>query len=112
MNLLQEVKDRLLITGDFHDKILIGLIEDVKQYMISAGVDETVVDSKKSIGCIAKGVFDLFNNNEFSDFFVQRTIQLSVEEATDEEPVPLLPPVEDDTNVSETTPDDSTEGGE
>ena len=101
MNLLQETKERLLITGDFHDKILIGLIQDVKGYMIAAGVEESVVNSSKAIGCISKGVFDLFNNNEFSDFFRQRTIQLTMEEPTDEEPIPLLPPVEDNPEEGE-----------
>lgn len=93
MNLLDEVKKRMLISGDFHDNLLLGLIEDVKQYLISAGVDETIVNSKKSIGCIARGVNDLFNNNEFSDFFRQRAIQLTFEPETDEEEIPLTPPV-------------------
>ena len=101
INLLDEIKERLLITGDFHDKILTGLITDVKEYMISAGVDATVASSEKAIGAIAKGVFDLFNNNEFSDFFRQRTIQLTMEEPTDEEPIPLLPPVEDNPEEGE-----------
>ena len=95
MNLLDEVKKRMLISGNFHDKLLLGLIEDVKQYLISAGVDETVVNSKKSIGCIARGVSELFNQNEFSDFFKQRAIQLTFEEPTDEEAIPLMPPIED-----------------
>ena len=90
MNLLDEVKKRMLISGNFHDNLLLGLIEDVKQYLLSAGVDETVVNSSKSIGCIAKGVNDLFNNNEFSDFFKQRAIQLTFEPETDEEAIPLI----------------------
>lgn len=95
MNLLEEIKNRMLISGDFHNAILLSYIEDIKQYLISAGVDKTVVNSKKAIGCIARGVNDLFNQNEFSDFFKQRAIQLSLEEPTDEEEIPLLPPVEE-----------------
>lgn len=100
-DLLSEVKNRLLISGNFHDALLASLIEDVKQYMISAGVDETIVDSKKSIGCIARGVNDLFNGNEFSEFFKQRAIQLTFEEPTDEEEIPLLPPTEPNEGDSE-----------
>ena len=101
MNLLQETKERLLITGNFHDKVLIGLIQDVQGYMIAAGVDATVASSEKAIGAIARGTFDLFNNNEFSDFFKQRVIQLTMEPETDEEPIPLLPPVEDNPEEGE-----------
>lgn len=103
MNLLDEVKNRMLISGSFHDNILVSYIEDVKQYLICAGVDKTIVNSRKAIGCISRGVNDLFNNNEFSDFFRQRAIQLTFEESTDEEEIPLLPPAEsnegDDENV-------------
>lgn len=94
MSLLEEVKNRASISGDFHNAIIISYIEDIKQYMISAGVDETIVNSKKSIGCIARGVLDLFNQNDFSDFFKQRVIQLTFEEPTDDEEIPLLPPTE------------------
>lgn len=100
-NLLDEIKNRLLLEGDFHNAMLLGFIADVKAYMISAGVKETVVNSKKSIGCIAKGVFDLFNNNNFSDFFIQRVIQLSFEEETDDEAIPEEPVVEPEEGDSE-----------
>ena len=99
MNLLDEVKKRLLITGEFHDGLLLSLIEDVKQYLISAGVEITVVNSKRAIGCISKGVADLFNNNEFSDFFRQRAIQLTFEPETDEEESPWVPSEGDDNGV-------------
>lgn len=101
MDLLNEVKNRMLISGDFHNAIILSYIEDIKQYMTSAGVDETIVNSKKSIGCIARGVNDLFNQNEFSDFFKQRVIQLSLEEPTDEEEIPLLSPTEPNEGDSE-----------
>lgn len=96
MSLLEEIKNRMLISGDFHNALILSYIEDIKQYMISAGVDETIVNSKKSIGCIARGVNDLFNQNEFSDFFKQRIIQLTFEDPTDDEGIPLLPPNEED----------------
>jgi hypothetical protein len=94
MDLLNEVKNRMLISGDYHNALILSYIEDVKHYLLSAGIDETVVNSRKAIGCIAKGVSDLFNQKDYSDFFKQRAIQLTFEEPTDEEEIPLLPPAE------------------
>lgn len=78
-DLLIEVKKRLLISDDFHNDLFLGLIEDVKNYMISAGVQNEVVNGVISIGCIARGVSDLWTSEKFSDFFNQRVIQLSCE---------------------------------
>jgi len=90
MNLLDEVKKRLALTGEYHDSLLLGLAEDVKQYMLSAGVEQSVVDSKLSIGCIARGVQDLWTKESFSDIFKQRVIQLTFEPETDLELIPDL----------------------
>lgn len=79
MDLLQEVKNRLMITGNFHDNLLLGYIEDVKQFLIGGGVKKSVVESEKSIGCIAKGVSDLWLNNAFSETFKMRMVQLTFE---------------------------------
>lgn len=109
INILDEVKKRMLITDGFHDGLLLGLVEDVIEYMIAAGVNETVVYSKKALGCIARGVYDLFNDEkEFGNYFVQRVIQLSKEEPTEEEPIPLTPPVEEP-EENPTEPDVPTE---
>lgn len=91
MNLLEEIKKRLALTGEYHDSLLLGLAEDVKQYMLSAGVEQSVVDSKLSIGCIARGVQDLWTKESFSDIFKQRVIQLTFEPETDLELIPDLP---------------------
>lgn len=79
MDLLQEVKNRLMITGNFHDNLLNGYIEDVKEFLISSGVKKSIVESKKSIGCIAKGVSDLWLNGVFSETFKMRVVQLTFE---------------------------------
>lgn len=79
MGLLQEVKNRLLITGTFHDNLLNGFIDDVKNFMISSGVKKSVVEDKKSIGAIARGVSDLWLEGSFSETFKQRLIQLTFE---------------------------------
>ncbi len=87
-NLLQEVKTRLAITGNFHDELLSAYISDVKDYVKSAGADP---ESAGSVGVIARGVADLWNfgagEGKFSEIFYQRVIQLSVEHETPVEPV-------------------------
>lgn len=79
MELLQEIKNRLSITDDFHNESFLSFIADVKAYMLSAGVKQSVIDSEKSIGCIAKGVSDLWTSEKFSAFFYQRVVQLTFE---------------------------------
>lgn len=79
MDLLQEVKNRLMISGNFHDNLLNGYIDDVKEFLISSGVKKSIVESKKSIGCIAKGVSDMWLNGAFSETFKMRAIQLTFE---------------------------------
>ena len=79
--LLNEVKKRMLITHDFHDDFIAGLIVDAKDYMLSAGVRPRVLNGPSAIGCIARGVRDLWNmgagDGKFSSYFYQRVIQLS-----------------------------------
>lgn len=87
MDLLQEIKNRLSITGDFHNELLNGFAKDTKDYLLSAGVKKSVVESEKSIGVIARGVADLWNfgsgDGKFSEVFYQRAIQLTFEEEED-----------------------------
>ena len=91
MNLLDEIKTRLGITGDFHDNLLLGYARDVKAYLISAGVSKSVVDSVLSVGCIARGVSDVWLTGSFGDLFCKRAIQLSFEEDTELEAIPETP---------------------
>lgn len=82
MQMLPGVKTRLQITHDYHDGVLLGLIEDVMNYMLSAGVKPRVITGSSSIGCIARGVADIWNHGsgegEFSKYFHERLIQLSM----------------------------------
>ena len=88
---LKKVKSALGITGTYQDETLKIYVEEVKNYMLDAGVDENVVNSTSSIGAIARGVADLWNygagNAQLSQYFIQRVIQLSYkkEEETDHE---------------------------
>ena len=78
-NELEQIKTRLLITGNQFDDVLTALIQDTKNYLLSAGILPEIIDSDAAIGCISRGVFDLFNNNAtFSEIFRQRVIQLQI----------------------------------
>lgn len=83
--LLTKIKIGLGITGDYQDEALSFYIEEVKQFMRSAGVPQNVVDSSESSGVIMRGVADLWNYGsgsvKLSDYFVQRVIQLSIQTA-------------------------------
>lgn len=79
--LLDKVKKTLGITGNYQDDTLTAYIDEVKEYMIDAGVPSTVVESDKSAGVIARGVTDLWNYNggagKLSEYFYQRVVQLT-----------------------------------
>lgn len=78
--LLEKVKTALGITGKYQDDTLNMYIDEVKAYLLDAGVSQTIVDSSSSVGVIARGVSDLWNygsgNTELSSYFMQRAIQL------------------------------------
>lgn len=78
--ILDEVKTRLSITGNYNDDTLNGLIDDVKAYAEDAGVDTKTLESEKAYGLIARGVADLWNmgagEGRFSDIFKMRLRQL------------------------------------
>ena len=78
--ILADVKDTIDITGDYHDKKLNNYIAEVKEYLAAAGVKNTVLNSAKAKGVIARGVEDLWNlgagGGTLSSYFYQRVIQL------------------------------------
>lgn len=76
---LEKIKSSLNITGNALDNTLGIYLDDVKYYMADAGVNATVLDSEASIGCICRGVADLYINNEFSAYFYQRVSQLAIQ---------------------------------
>lgn len=80
MDFLVEVKTALGIQSDYMDNLLQVYIDEVKEYMVGAGVTQEITESKKSIGVIVRGVADLWNygkgNTELSPYFKERVIQL------------------------------------
>ena len=83
--LLEAVKIGLNITGSFQDQTLTEYIQEVKEYLLDAGVAESVVNSAASVGVIRRGVSDLWNygSANFSEYFKERVVQLRYKEVTD-----------------------------
>lgn len=81
--LLEEVKKRIGVTGTYQDDPISGHIQDVKDFMLDAGVSEETMKTNKIIGAVTRGVSDLWNygsgNGEFSPYFFQRITQLAYE---------------------------------
>lgn len=80
-DLLKTVKDSLNISGTQFDTTLQIYIDEVKEYLKSAGVSTDVVGSTLAVGCISRGVADLWNygngDTKLSEYFYQRAIQLT-----------------------------------
>lgn len=76
--LLERVKKSLGITGSYQDDTLTEYINEVKEYLLDAGVSQAVLDSDVSAGVISRGVSDLWNygDGKLSDYFYQRASQL------------------------------------
>lgn len=78
--LLIRVKQGLGITGDYQDEVIKLYIDEAKQYMASAGVSQTIIDSPVSIGTIIRGVSDLWDygngTTDLSPYFKERCVQL------------------------------------
>lgn len=81
MAVLESVKTCLGITSNFHDELLSLYIQEVQLFMVDAGVSLDVVNSPDSLGCIIRGVADLWNNGagqaDLSQYFKYRVIQLA-----------------------------------
>lgn len=80
-DILTTVKTALGLQGnDYFDSTLQIYIDEVKDYLISGGCSQAVVDSASSAGVIARGVADLWNygsgSAELSPYFRERAIQL------------------------------------
>lgn len=84
--LLEKVKGSLNVSGEHFDTTLQLYIDEVKAYLASAGVRADVISSTLAVGCISRGVADLWNygngDTKLSEYFYQRAEQLrSVEVA-------------------------------
>ena len=75
--MLESVKNALGITGDYQNDTLTSYIDEVKAFLIDAGVSEGDI----TVGIVARGVTDLWNygngNGKLSEYFMQRATQLS-----------------------------------
>lgn len=85
-DMLVKVKQSLNIMGEQFDATLQLYIDEVKGFLASAGVRENVLGSTLAVGCISRGVADLWNygngDTKLSEYFYQRAAQLrSVEVA-------------------------------
>ena len=78
--LLAKIKNGLGITGTFQDATLTVYVDEVKAFMKSAGVSDNVIESEVSVGCIMRGVADLWNygsgSASLSEYFRYRLQQL------------------------------------
>ena len=79
-NLLEKVKQSLNVSGAHFDTTLQLYIDEVKEYLTSAGVRADVLSSTLAVGCISRGVADLWNygngDTKLSEYFYQRADQL------------------------------------
>lgn len=87
--LLAKIKQSLNITGVQFDATLSLLIQEVKEYSTSAGVPADVLGSTLAVGCIARGVADLWNygngDTKLSAYFHERVAQLRMVEVVTNE---------------------------
>ena len=76
--LLENVKKALGITGTYQDDTLNQYIDEVKAFLVDAGVPE----ARQTSGVIARGVADLWNygagDGKLSSYFMMRATQLSI----------------------------------
>lgn len=76
--ILAGVKNALNVTGSFQDATISVYIDEVTSYMANAGVSAALIPA--SVGVIARGVNDLWNNNagngKLSPYFYDRVSQL------------------------------------
>lgn len=85
--ILSKVKKGLGIATAYQDEILQVYIDEVKAFMLGAGVPAAVVSDSAAVGCILRGVVDLWNYGSctvgLSDYFKMRVTQLSMKGVDD-----------------------------
>lgn len=79
--MVDAVKTALGITGTYHDSTIEGYITEVNAYLTAAGVPEALLNTRATVGVVARGVADLWNygtgSGRLSRYFYERVIQLS-----------------------------------
>ena len=80
-DMLEAVKTALNITGTYQDGALQSYIDEVNEYLISAGVPSAKIGTKSTAGTVVRGVADLWNygagQGKLSSYFYERVIQLA-----------------------------------
>lgn len=75
--MLQSVKVALGIEGTYHDNTITEYINEVKGFLVRAGVKESDITP----GIVSRGVADLWSygagGGKLSEYFIQRATQLS-----------------------------------
>lgn len=93
--ILEKIKTGLGIdkNSNYQDDVLKIYIDDARAFMIDAGVPEDVTRSNAAIGCLLRGVNDLWDygsgTTQLSDYFKMRVTQLAtqtIKETETEEP--------------------------
>lgn len=74
--LLARVKTARNNTGEYHDGRIGIYIDEVKQYLLDAGVPAALLETEAIVGVVAIGVDNLMEEGALSDYFKQRAIQL------------------------------------
>lgn len=97
-DLLSKVKSAIGVGGTYQDATIQIYIDEVKEYLLDAGVNSSVVNSETAVGVICRGVSDLWNygagNAQLSLYFMQRASQLALKEP---EPLPTVVTIENAT---------------
>lgn len=82
--ILAGVKNALGVTGTYMDATISIYIDEITDYMSNAGVSAALISA--SVGVIARGVNDLWNNNagngKLSPYFYDRVSQLVLKSST------------------------------
>lgn len=78
---LTQIKAALGITG-IPDETITVWLTDVKDFMLNAGVPNSVINAPTTIGTLARGVADMWNygagDTGLSTYFKERVAQLAL----------------------------------
>ena len=83
--ILEKIKTGLGIDKEtnYQDDVLQFYIDDARAFMIDAGVPEVVTRSSVAVGCLLRGVNDLWDYGngtaQLSDYFKMRVTQLATQ---------------------------------
>lgn len=80
-DMLQSVKTALGIAGDYLDGTIQLYIDEINEYLTSAGVPSSVIGTRQTVGVVTRGVADIWNygggGGALSPYFYERAIQLA-----------------------------------